>query len=591
MIAATTERRADLVALALLLGGLGVYCHYAVYFGRRPEEDAAMLLRYSRHLASGRGIVWNVGEPPVDGATDFLFMLLVALLHRVGLSLESAAQGIGLVAHAATVALVYCGARRLHGASPALALVPATYLAFGPGLRYITAAFGTPLFALAATLAWWAATRAAQAEPKSLPGASLRLALASLLLGLARPEGVFLGAFFLGAVVVYRRGEGARILISRFALVFLTLGLAYWLWRWYYFGHPLPNPFYKKGGGVLHFHSLRKAWRDLFRLTLPFLTVLVAGLLLKATRRAALFVLLPVTAFVVLWVLISDETNYVMRFRYPILPIVLLGFAGIAGPMLVPLRRLLPSSSPLFRVVTAWTLALMAAAGLVAHQHSRFRHVAPRRMGLHGAALVLRDYWRRNYALATTEAGLLPLYSTWRAIDTWGLNDAWIAHHGGITADYLDRYRPEVIVFHAFFSPETPDSGPRVEGWSLGPEWYRMVMTLKTYAERNGYTLAAVYGRHAWDTHYYYVRTGFPDSAEITDRLRRLDYRWDGEPTENFAPAPEGVLDCPSRRLTTPSSRGPGLGPFKAATRVRIPSGSPSFRTSDRTLLAWRSGR
>jgi ADP-heptose:LPS heptosyltransferase len=24
------------------------------------------------------------------------------------------------------------------------------------------------------------------------------------------------------------------------------------MWRWQYFGYPLPNPFYKKGGGTLH---------------------------------------------------------------------------------------------------------------------------------------------------------------------------------------------------------------------------------------------------------------------------------------------------------------------------------------------------
>jgi hypothetical protein len=538
LTAAATKTFAGVLALGLLLASLAIYCGAVVDFGGRPEEDAAMLLRYSRHFSSGRGIVWNVGEPPVDGATDFLFMLLVAMLHRTGLSLESAAQGVGVAAHAATVALVYCGARRLHGASPALALVPATWLAFGPGLRHVTACYGTPLFALAAAVAWWAATRAAQAQPPALAGASLRLAFASLLLGLARPEGVFLGAFFLCAVLFYRSGDGALVLVSRFALVFLTLGLAYWLWRWQYFGHPLPNPFYRKGGGVLHLHSLRMAWRDLFRLTSPFLAVVVAGLFMKGTRRVAAFILLPVASFLILWVLISDETNYVMRFRYPILPVILMGFAGVAGPALQPLARLFPISPPLVRQVVPWALALIAGAALAAHQHSRFRHVAPKRMGLYDAALVLREYSRRNFALATTEAGLLPLYSTWRAVDAWGLNDAWIAHHGGVTAEYLDRYRPEVIVFHAYFSPETPESGPRIEGRSLGPAWYRMVMTLKTYAESNRYTLAAVFGRNAWDTHYYYVRTGFPESAEITDRLRGLDYYWDGEPTANFAPAP-----------------------------------------------------
>jgi arabinofuranosyltransferase len=531
-------RRVDAVVITLLLAGLALYVLSAVEFGGRPEEDAAMLLRYSQHLAAGFGIVWNIGEPPVDGATDFLFMVLVALVHAAGVSLETAARGIGLAAHAGTVVLIYLGARRLHGAPPALALVPAAFLAVGPGLRHLTACYGTPLFALLTAVAWWAATRAAQAESSRLPRASLGFAVASLFLGLARPEGVFLAVFFLGAIIVCRGGQGTQTLLSRFAAVFLSLGLAYFLWRWSYFGHPLPNPFYKKGGGVLHPHSLRMAWRNLWSLSAPFLAFVVVGLFAKETRRAAVVTLLPVFLFVGLWVLISDETNYVMRFRYPLLAVVLIGFAGVAVPLLARAAAALPSSFRLGPVVVSWALALVAATGLGAWQHSRFRHIAPQRMGLYDAALVLRDYSRRNYALATTEAGLLPLYSTWRAVDAWGLNDAWIAHHGEITEEYLDRYRPEVILFHAYFSPETPQTGPRIEERSLGPAWYRMVMTLKGYAEKNGYVLAAVYGRNAWDTHHYYVRTGFSDSAAIVERLRSLDYRWDGEPTANFTLAP-----------------------------------------------------
>ena len=86
-------------------------------FGAQPEEDAAILMRYSRHLAAGHGIVWNVGEPPVDGATDFLFMVLLAGLHAAGLSLEAGARALDLLAHGLTVIAVYAGARRLFGAS------------------------------------------------------------------------------------------------------------------------------------------------------------------------------------------------------------------------------------------------------------------------------------------------------------------------------------------------------------------------------------------------------------------------------------------------------------------------------------------
>jgi len=132
-------------------------------------------------------------------------------------------------------------------------------------------------------------------------------------------------------------------------------------------------------------------------------------------------------------------------------------------------------------------------------------------------------------------------------VDAWGLNDQWIAHNGGITEEYLDRYRPEVVAFHAYFSPGTPDSGDRIERRALGPRWYRMVMTLRKYAESRGYVRAAVFGRNAYDTHWYFVRSGFPQSDEIVARLRGLDYWWDGEPTVDLrdadragGPAPDG---------------------------------------------------
>jgi hypothetical protein len=131
--------------------------------------------------------------------------------------------------------------------------------------------------------------------------------------------------------------------------------------------------------------------------------------------------------------------------------------------------------------------------------------------------------------MATTEAGLLPLYSNWKAIDTWGLNDQWIAHNGEITESYLELYRPHIIMFHAYFSPIVP---PRGEG-----AWFAMVMVLKNYAEKNGYSLAAAFGDSPHDTHYYYVRSDFPESAEIIRRIQDTDYFWfdTGKKSTNYA--------------------------------------------------------
>ena len=51
---------------------------------RPPFEDAAMVMRYANHLAQGAGIVWNVGDAPLDGATDFLFLLILGALRWLG---------------------------------------------------------------------------------------------------------------------------------------------------------------------------------------------------------------------------------------------------------------------------------------------------------------------------------------------------------------------------------------------------------------------------------------------------------------------------------------------------------------------------
>src|SRR5262249_56462817 len=115
-----------------------------------------------------------------------------------------------------------------------------------------------------AATTWLLALELALAE-RVRRGTSLAFAASALVLGLSRPEGVFLGSFMLLAVVVARGRSDVGPLLVPYLAIFLTLGLGYFVWRWHYFGYPLPNPFYAKGAGVLHWYSFRTAWRDLAR--------------------------------------------------------------------------------------------------------------------------------------------------------------------------------------------------------------------------------------------------------------------------------------------------------------------------------------
>lgn len=593
-----------------------------------PAEDAAMLMRYASHLAGGNGIVWNIGEKPVDGATDFLFMVLLAGLHRLGTPLESAVVGLGLAAHLATVALVFWTVARVERLSPWLAAFSALLLALGPGVTYTNVYFGTTTFAFSAALTFHLAARLARAStpPRRL---TLAFAAACLLMGLIRPEGVFLSGFILLGLLVRRQGHGARAILRDWGLIFIGLGLVYFIWRWAYFSYPLPNPFYKKGAGILHMEGLWAALIALFMLNQPYFwllagtlvallfkwlpalrkssfmlpldlkklrlslfllagagltgvalgllrrsqpqpgmlferysqnyfTLLMVGLALALillalalslprwlparlrlpwiacrlqgeARQWALtagFIFIPVLGFTFIWVLLSNEMNFLGRFQYPLVPVVLMGAPPLLDQTIAAWRKR-TNRVPILAALQKLLFGVLLVVSLVFTAQQSNPPIYPD--GRYDVGIFLRQFAGKGYTIATSEAGLLPFYSTWRAVDTWGLNDQWITHTGEISEAYLDRYHPEVIVFHANLQFTEKDP---VTAW----DW--MVRRLWNYAHTRGYILAAAFGSQQDDYHYYYVRGDFADAQAIINYLRGMCYPWyeDGRDATNHAP-------------------------------------------------------
>jgi hypothetical protein len=509
-------RTIDVWAVTALLVLVAAYMALFFDFGALPDEDAAILLRYADHLARGYGLVWNPGEPPVEGATDFGFTVLVAFLMNLGLSLELAARTAGIVAHFALVALVYVASARLAGVHRGLAFFSAAFVALGPGLNYAQVHFGTPVFALAAAVSF--AFSMALYRRVTVRD-SVLFSLSCLVMGLIRPEGVLYAGFMLLGLVAARGLRETRAPIVSFIAVFATLGGAYFVWRATYFGHLLPSPVYVKGGGGVYIEPLLVSAKNIGTMTLLFFAVPLLALRTTRSARKAALVLVPVVGFGLIWVFLNDMQNYLMRYQYAALPPLAMWWAAL----LPDIRRdwglpRFDSLSTSRRRLAGGVLAL-AGGGMLFVQLDLYRNYVWYERGLYDVATILGDYRDRGYTLTTTEAGLLPLYSGWRTIDAWGLNDEWIAHNGGITEDYLAANEPHVIMAHAFFSPVSP---PATEPNA----WDRMALTLRRYAEENGYTLAACFGVRPGDTHYYYVHPDIPESEEITERIRSLEYRW-----------------------------------------------------------------
>jgi arabinofuranosyltransferase len=530
-----------------------IVLHFAIYadVSAYPGEDAAMLMRYSQHLAQGHGIVWNIGEKPVDGATDFLFMVLLAMLNKVGMTVENAARLVGFVSHILTVMLVYLAISRLYGSSRWFALISAVYLAVGPALLYTQACFGTSFFALFACITWYIAIKLRGAT--NAHTTSLMFAFSCLIMGLIRPEGVFLAIFMLLSILYTKGLKESRRPVIYFLVVFAVFGGFYFFWRWHYFGYPLPNPYYKKGGGQIYLKHLIKSIWYVFSASFPFIMVFVYAtiismvafasrfrtvkwsteILIKITQQT-IFSLIPIAGFLSLWVLLSDEMNYRNRFQYPILPIVLISWP----PLLESLCKLWK-----FPRLNDWDMPLRVASALCIvttivlipfYQYMQYYRDTPYTDSRSSVAVMLNAYKHKNYTMAITEAGLLPFYSQWKAIDTWGLNDQWIAHNGQITESYLQKYMPELIMIHVYFSLSAPPPKTKDDKTWDG-QWFSVIMTLKNYAEKHRYVLAAVFGTSPYNTHYYYVRPNFPESEEIIRRIQSTEYFRGNEKCINYA--------------------------------------------------------
>lgn len=524
-------RTRDAVILAILFATTALFAVAFVDFSIPPFEDAAILMRYAEHLAQGYGVVWNIGEAPVDGATDFLFMIVLGLLVRAGMSLELATRFVGLSSHIATVCIVYLASQRLFHANVLLAVLACGYLIVGPGCYYVAAYFGTPFFALLAAVTWYIALTIVM--DGETPRRSVLFAASSLITGLVRPEGVILSGLMLVGLVYVNGVPRSRRTIVCYLGTLLLGGGAYFVWRWHYFGYPLPNPYYKKGASILHLTSLVASVQNTTQLCLPVLPGFILGLRSAATRRLTIGLSIPVIGLALAFVLISNEMNYGARFQYALLPVTLLSLWPLAATLAATLR--LPGWGPLTAPKRALLVLLTGAvaAGVIAYGHT----TAPPpyyRDGRYDVAVMLSGYRDKGYLLATTEAGLLPLYSHWKALDTWGLNDQWIAHNGGITEEYIRNLRPQVVLVHGYGSPLVPYQGTGA--------FFDMVVTLERYVDRNGYVLAASFGDTPLDTHTYYVRSDFADSAAIIRGIQAMEYVWfaTGTQAQNYAlPATE----------------------------------------------------
>ena len=436
------------MALALtavhLAIGLGVLA-----FGH-PHEDAYILFKYARELAQGSGIVYFPGGPHAEGATDFLWMLLLAGARVVGIDVAVAAAILSSCGFFAC-AWTFMGALpkpRVDDDWPHVLFVVLLLLTPSAVAGYV--GFSAMPFSAIALVLYRQHARGTDCAALSIPPLALLIAL-------VRPDGVILGAGF--AVLALRQiSRAARVrYLASCALVTLA-GAAYFVWRWRYFGHLLPLPLYVKS----HYHD-RPPGIDA---TLDWLASSVAPLILLGAAgrlflgplpgappasasaappetvpvRAPLLGLWPFAVHAATFALGSPSQNVANRFQAPATLALLYG-SFVAGTARARARR----ATALQKVGYAATLLVVFVPHVTIARDvvldSFWRHY----MNVFGHRLAaVAD---RDTRIATTEAGRMAYWTDAEVLDLVGLNTFETAIRPPTFA-LLTDFAPDVIMMH-----------------------------------------------------------------------------------------------------------------------------------------------
>jgi hypothetical protein len=202
-------------------------------FAGYVKDDAYIEYRYAANAAHGHGLVFNIGDAPVEGFTSFLwtlFLVLPAWLHLPLLLVGKLAGAASLFGCIAVVAALV----RTRGGDERAAQLGRWLVATNASLVVWAQSGMEPVQTALAVLASVYFLERRRSWPAML------LAAAAALL---RPE-CHVVLFLVAAVVVWRRAPWPVVAA-------LVLVGAVHLWRWSYFGGLVPNTALVKGGRLV----------------------------------------------------------------------------------------------------------------------------------------------------------------------------------------------------------------------------------------------------------------------------------------------------------------------------------------------------
>ncbi|MEP7209685.1 MAG: hypothetical protein ABI740_02510, partial [Alphaproteobacteria bacterium] len=434
-------------------------------------DDAMISMRYAKTLASGGGLSWNPSDTPVEGFTNLLWTLWMAVLHLAPVP-EGWASLLVSLSSAACLLAAAVGARKLAlalGGSELTSCAALTVVAFYYPLAFWSLR-GMETGALAALMVWaMVLALREQGAPNRARIAALCVMVIALIL--VREDAVVfvvvLGGYLGVTGLPKRRMSGVFVLVSAMTALGLLTGF-----RWIYFGDITPNTYTLKVTGVALDERLHRGVSVLFSpIMLRHFALIVIALALSVPglrgwpRPKLLAASLPIVAFLAQAAYSAFVGGDVWESLGPNRFIVI-AMPGLLAATLVWVASAITSTrgalgSP--RVAGAFILtfaslivAMTSAGPAYAAIRSAPAYVAEDRAATE-AGLCLRGNTARDARIAVIWAGSMAYYADRFSIDLLGKMDRKIAasapkrsflpgHNKWDYAYSIETYRPDLIL-------------------------------------------------------------------------------------------------------------------------------------------------
>ena len=409
-------------------------------------DDAMISMRYARNLADGHGIVWNVGDEPIQGYTNLGWMLYMALLHLLGFAPSKISLAVMVTGALILLANILVVKRLAEYQAPGDWLAPAlaaTAVAFYFPLVYWTLrGLEVGILSLLVNLAALLALRTIDGlRWRSTLAFSIIAALAVLVRLDAIPQWCILVAFVAGCA----RGQGRLVHVVFIGITVAAVVLALYLFQTTYFGEFLPNTYYLKMTGLPLAERLERGAEVFARVALgdigfPLL-VIAAGLLLhnSAIERKALLLLALFGVQCLYSIYVGgDSSEYDVgganRFITQGMGFLFVVFGTVLGRLLrdlksldtAALRQLNSASLRLFLFLALATVFLVGGqqwlVWAIKNAPALESDIVRAKVGV-----LVREGTEQDATVAAHAAGQIPYFAERRAIDLLGKNDAVIA--------------------------------------------------------------------------------------------------------------------------------------------------------------------